>query len=142
MQKVNFIYFAIAFIAVITSVYLYKKFNKKPFMAHKVLAAYLGKPEDTISCQILKAGLSGDTVNLCADQHIKYIVKSFQDTTFGKHEIYWTQRASNLGIGPRLYVADARVFCIIRKAVSSRFCLVPNLRNNVFLLKPAALAIS
>jgi thiamine kinase-like enzyme len=42
----------------------------------------------------------------CTYLGIDYVVKLFNDQTLGRNEIAWTQHASDLGIGPKLYYAD------------------------------------
>ena len=77
----------------------------KDSIAQKVLAHFLQQPEDDISCKTLRSSDEATVVN-CTHLTTRYIVKFFGSGEFGKNEIAWTQHASDLGIGPKLYYAD------------------------------------
>lgn len=107
------------------------------FGAQKILATFLKRPQEKISCELLGGGSPESTLVKCIYLEDNYVVKFFSNSEFGKNEIAWTHHASQLSIGPTLYHADLNGnYMIIEFAQGNP--LVPAIANSTSIIKSVA----
>jgi tRNA A-37 threonylcarbamoyl transferase component Bud32 len=109
--------------------------------AKEALAAFLHQPIDTISCEPLTGGSEEDSLQKCTYLDTSYVVKLLNNQASGKNEIAWTQLASDLGIGPRLYYADPQA-CLMIIEFAKGNSLVPISANAPAILKSIATSLT
>lgn len=110
-------------------------------VAQKVLAAYLKQPVNDISCTLLTGGSDEATVIKCTHCAKNYVVKLFSVSDVGKNEIVWTQHASDLGVGLKLYYADPAGSYMIIEFVKGN-SLVPATANTPAIIKNIATSLA
>ncbi len=117
-------------------------FHDQPsIVAKKALAAFLQQPVDDISCKLVSGGSDEATIIKCTHLAASYIVKLFSSSEFGKSEIAWTQHASDLSVGPKLYYADpAGNYMLIEFAKGNS--LVPAVANTPAIIKNIATSLA
>ncbi len=118
-------------------------FHDQPsiIVAPKILSAFLKQPIDDISCKPLTGGSDEDNIIKCRHLATDYVVKFFTTIQVGKNEIAWTEHASNLGIGPKLYYANPTgSYLLIEFAQGSS--LVPATANRPSIIKSIATSIA
>lgn len=109
--------------------------------AKKIVATFLKQSVDNISCKILTGGSDETNIIKCTYQETNYVVKFFNSGTLGKDEIAWTQHASDLGIGPRLYYSDPNeAYMLVEFAKGATF--VPKQANNPAAIKNIATSLA
>ncbi|MBA3752111.1 phosphotransferase [Candidatus Dependentiae bacterium] len=120
--------------------------NKFPYsysisVARKTLAHFLEQPADDIFCTPLTGGSEEGALIKCTYLATSYVVKFFSSNQSGKKEIAWTQHASDLGSGPRLYYADPAGSYMLIEWVKGN-SLVPAVSNAPAFIKNCATAIA
>ena len=108
--------------------------------AKAIIAHFLQKSEDAISCKTLRSSDEA-TVVKCTHLITNYIVKFFSTSEFGKNEITWTQHASDLGIGPKLYYADPNGSYMAIEFMEGN-SLVPAIANTPAVIKSVATSVA
>jgi tRNA A-37 threonylcarbamoyl transferase component Bud32 len=115
--------------------------DQSSIVAKKAVAAFLKQPVDEISCKPLTGGSDEATIVKCMHLAASYIVKLFSTSESGKNEIAWTQHASDLGIGPKLYYADPNgSYMLIELAKGNS--LVPATANTPAIIKSIATSLA
>lgn len=110
-------------------------------VAKGALATFLNQPIDAVSCKLLTGGSDEARVIKCTHLGTSYIVKLFSTPELGKNEIAWTQNASDLDIGPKLYYADPTgSYMIIEFARGNS--LVPPTANTPTIIKGIATSLA
>jgi thiamine kinase-like enzyme/adenylate kinase family enzyme len=110
-------------------------------IAKKALADFLKQPVNDIDCEPLIGGSEEDSILKCAYRATSYIVKLFLNKESGKNEIAWTQHACNLGIGPKLYYADATGNYMIIEFAKG-YSLIPAIANMPAIIKNIAISLT
>ncbi len=101
------------------------------------LEKFLKKPTGPIICKLITGGMDEGPVVKCLHSNITYIVKLFQNTAAGKNEALWTELASRLGIGPKVYYADPVGTYLIMEFVEG-VSLTPKITANPLILQNIA----